>query len=227
MVGLTQAEVAHRAGLAQQTVAMYERGARQPSMATLARLVAGCGLKLSWRLVPEPGLEDEPTRELLSRPPLDRLEPQFRSALLQLADADPGLRLVVGGKLAARFHGANVRVYEIDLWVDSLVDLDALTAFLARGDVKYVSRIGGESPAVATREVLFEGWPLARRDADVYLRSVDNFETVFRRAIAVAVPQRSFSILFASPDDCIRGWHDRDLDHLALQRAVRLTDDAM
>jgi transcriptional regulator with XRE-family HTH domain len=227
MAGLTQAEVAHRAGLAQQTVAMYERGARQPSLVTLARLVAGCGVRLSWRLVPEPGLEDEPTRELLARSPLDRLEPAFRSALLQVADINHAFSLVVGGKLAARLHGANVRVYEIDLWVDPGVDLDALAAFLAAADVKEVSHIGGEAAAVATRALLLEGWPLARRDADVYLRSVDPFEVLVRRAISVPLPQRSGSLLVASPDDCIRGWHDRDLDHLALQRVLRLTDKAV
>jgi transcriptional regulator with XRE-family HTH domain len=219
MAGLTQADVAQRAGIAQQTVALYERGARQPSVATLTRLIAGCGLRLSWRLVPEPGLDDEPTRELLARAPLERLDPALRTALVRIAEANRGLTLVFGGKVAARMHGANVRVDEVDIWVDPLVDLDELTAFLVRADIVYVSPIGATAPAVATRERLLEGWPLAGRDADVFIRSARLFEDLLGRSSAAP-----FNSAFASPDDCIRWWHDRDLDHLALQRAIRLAN---
>jgi transcriptional regulator with XRE-family HTH domain len=105
MAGLTQAEVAQRAGLTQQTVAQYERGARQPSLVTLRRLVAGCGLRLSWRLVPEPGLEDEPTRALLARPPLDRLDPALATELLRIAESNEGLTVLFSGKVASRLPG--------------------------------------------------------------------------------------------------------------------------
>ena len=54
MVGLTQAEVAQRAGVTQQTVAQYERGRRQPSLMTLEQLIAGCGLNLRWQLCRSP-----------------------------------------------------------------------------------------------------------------------------------------------------------------------------
>jgi transcriptional regulator with XRE-family HTH domain len=217
MAGLTQAEVAQRAGIAQQTVALYERGSRQPSIATLSRLIAGCGLRLSWRLVPEPGLEDEPTRQLLARPPLERLDPAQRTALVSITEANRGLTLLFGGKVAARMHGADVRIHEIDIWVDPRVDLDELTAFLARADIVYVSPFGNITPAVAERERLAEGWPLASRDADVFLRSVEHFDRLVRDSVELT-PE----VAIAAPDDCVRWWHDRDLDHLALQRAVRL-----
>jgi transcriptional regulator with XRE-family HTH domain len=114
MVGLTQAEVAHRAGLTQQTVAGYERGRREPSVATLNQLLSGCGVRLGWRLIPEPGLVDEPTRYLLSKPPLDRLDPGLAKMLTRPPAADPSFPLLIGGKVATRLHGAVVLAYEID-----------------------------------------------------------------------------------------------------------------
>lgn len=223
MAGLTQAEVAARAGITQQTVALYERGARQPSLVTLRKLIAGCGLELAWRLIPRPGLEDEPTRELLARPPLDRLDPKLSSELARILLANHGLTLVVGGKTGARLHGADVRVDEIEFWVDPLVDLDALTAFLARAEIKYVAVFDREaSPAEATQDWLRRGMPLSTHHALVHVRSAQHFDGIVRRAVPVPVPGREFPLLVASPDDCPRWWHDRDLDHLALQRAVRL-----
>ncbi len=136
--------------------------------------------------------------------------------------ATRSLTVVVGGKLAARLHGADVHVSELDLWVDPLVDLDAMTAFLARACVKYVSRLGEISPAEASLEWLRRGWPLASHKALVKLRCAQQFDGIVQRAVAVRVPGWEFPLLVASPDDCTRWWHHRDLDHLALQRAVRL-----
>lgn len=44
--GLTQSEVARRAGLARPALSAYENGRRQPSVATLARIAAACGSKV-------------------------------------------------------------------------------------------------------------------------------------------------------------------------------------
>lgn len=44
--GLSQAELAQRAGVTQSVVSAYESGARQPSLPTLARLVEATGLAL-------------------------------------------------------------------------------------------------------------------------------------------------------------------------------------
>ncbi|HUB35354.1 MAG TPA: helix-turn-helix transcriptional regulator [Solirubrobacteraceae bacterium] len=44
--GLTQAELACRAGTSQPAIAAYESGARAPSFATLERLLDGCGCDL-------------------------------------------------------------------------------------------------------------------------------------------------------------------------------------
>ena len=53
-VGLSQAELAKRAGVTQSVVSAYESGARQPSLPTLARLVEATGLALEVDLSPDP-----------------------------------------------------------------------------------------------------------------------------------------------------------------------------
>jgi transcriptional regulator with XRE-family HTH domain len=45
--GLTQAELAHRAGTSQATVSAYERGRKTPSVETLVRLLAATGTRLT------------------------------------------------------------------------------------------------------------------------------------------------------------------------------------
>ena len=44
--GLTQAELAMRAGTSQPVVSAYEHGRRDPSISTLRRMVAACGERL-------------------------------------------------------------------------------------------------------------------------------------------------------------------------------------
>jgi transcriptional regulator with XRE-family HTH domain len=45
--GLTQAELAQRAGTSQATISAYESGRKQPSVATLSRLLAAAGSRLA------------------------------------------------------------------------------------------------------------------------------------------------------------------------------------
>jgi predicted nucleotidyltransferase/DNA-binding XRE family transcriptional regulator len=44
--GLSQVELSHRAGVAQSVISAYESAARQPSLPTLARLIAATGMEL-------------------------------------------------------------------------------------------------------------------------------------------------------------------------------------
>src|ERR1700693_2398150 len=48
--GLTQAELAERAGTARSQVSRYERGDVLPNLETPTRLIRQCGLELSFRL---------------------------------------------------------------------------------------------------------------------------------------------------------------------------------
>ncbi len=79
--GLTQAELARRAGTSQPVVSAYEHGRRDPTMATLRKLVEAGGERLRLEAVlPLPDL-----------PPAADLEEHGRRLLevLSLADAIP------------------------------------------------------------------------------------------------------------------------------------------
>lgn len=78
--GLTQAEVARRAGTSQPVVSAYEHGRRDPSTATLERLVAAAGGRLHLRATEAPA----------DPPPMDDVERGRRLVdVLLLADALP------------------------------------------------------------------------------------------------------------------------------------------
>jgi len=47
--GLTQGEVAARAGVARPLISQYETGRKDPSLTTLARLIQACGMELRVR----------------------------------------------------------------------------------------------------------------------------------------------------------------------------------
>jgi len=48
--GLTQADLAHKCGMAQSVISVYEAGRRQPSIPTLAALIAATGYELDLRI---------------------------------------------------------------------------------------------------------------------------------------------------------------------------------
>jgi transcriptional regulator with XRE-family HTH domain len=50
--GLSQRELAERAGVAQSEIARIESGNREPSIPTLQKILAGAGLELRFRLAP-------------------------------------------------------------------------------------------------------------------------------------------------------------------------------
>jgi transcriptional regulator with XRE-family HTH domain len=50
--GLTQRQLAERAGVPQSVVARIESGARQPTVPTLERILAGAGVEVRYRLEP-------------------------------------------------------------------------------------------------------------------------------------------------------------------------------
>jgi len=105
--GLTQAELAKRAGTSQPTIAAYEAGDKVPNVSTLERVLRATGTTL---------VADRP---LASHPSgrLRRLLEQRRDGIVELA---------------ARHHASNVRVFgsivrgeETDTSdVDLLVDID-------------------------------------------------------------------------------------------------------
>lgn len=103
--GLTQAELARRAGTSQPTVAAYESGDKVPTVATLDRLLRAAGVALT--VTPRP-----------EAPRTTRLRRLLREHRREILD------------LAAKHHARNVRVFgsvargeatdrsDIDLLVD-------------------------------------------------------------------------------------------------------------
>ena len=79
--GLSQAELAERAGTSQATVSAYESGAKQPSVATLSRLLAAAGSQLTVA----------PMRQAVREPSARQLKRTARALadVLALAEALP------------------------------------------------------------------------------------------------------------------------------------------
>lgn len=74
--GLTQRELARRAGTAQSVVARIERGVTSPSLGTLARLAAAAGFDLLTSLLPRPAARShmlEDVGRILGLTPEERL----------------------------------------------------------------------------------------------------------------------------------------------------------
>jgi len=154
--GLSQAELGRRAGVTQSVVSAYESGARQPSVPTLARLVAATGLELDMRLS-EPAAIGPASGALGQRVQARRVE-------LQAVLAGYGLRNPrLFGSVARGEEGPDS---DLDLLVDvpegvGLVTLGRCQAeleVLLGGAVDLVSA-GDLKPGVVA-EVLAEAVPL-------------------------------------------------------------------
>lgn len=80
--GLSQRELAARAGTSQATVSAYESGSKQPSVATFARLLAAAGTRLT--------LEPAPSGSITAPSPAQlRRSARTLAEVLALAEALP------------------------------------------------------------------------------------------------------------------------------------------
>ena len=149
--GLTQHALAQRAGITQSVISAYESGRREPSYATLTRLVKSAGFDL------KPHLEPAPAENTLAivRAHADEL----RTALGALGAVD----IRVFGSVA---RGDETETSDVDLLVDLEADAglfallrmqSAAEAILGRS--VDVAPISGLKPDVAER-VLREAVPL-------------------------------------------------------------------
>jgi len=80
--GLSQSELARRAGTSQPTVARYESGDVVPSITTLERLIHACGLALSVRLVARDPSYDDNIDSFRALSPQARIESVLNTAAL-------------------------------------------------------------------------------------------------------------------------------------------------
>jgi len=106
--GLSQAELAERAGVTQSVISVYEAGRRQPSVPTLARLIAATGYELDLSV-------GKPRRDVqrLTGPVGRRLR-RRRSEVVELADRHGVRVLGVFGSVA---RGEDRPDSDIDLLV--------------------------------------------------------------------------------------------------------------
>jgi len=81
--GLSQAELAERAGRERSHIARWERGEVEPAFATLQEILRACGYQLSTRLEKYVPIDDELRRKLVASAPSERLQ----SMLNRRADA--------------------------------------------------------------------------------------------------------------------------------------------
>src|SRR5438270_222220 len=84
MAGLTQRELALRAGVPQSTVARIETGALDPRTRTVERLLRACGMELDVSARPGAGVDRTQLRERLGLTPRARIE-QTAAAAMELA----------------------------------------------------------------------------------------------------------------------------------------------
>lgn len=80
--GLTQRQLAARAGTSQAAVARYERARAMPDIETLHRLLEACGFELRLQVEQLDGTRDRQIREAIARPPKARLESNRRMTRL-------------------------------------------------------------------------------------------------------------------------------------------------
>lgn len=146
--GLSQRELARRAGTSQAMVNRYEHGRVEPSLGTLAKILRACGEEL----------------ELASTPAGER----GRAALLTLLRE----RRAEATAIAARYHARRLRVFgsaarvedtdasDIDLLVEG--EPGRMTLFDLAGLRRELSELLGVTVDVATEQMLRDD---VRRDA--------------------------------------------------------------
>jgi len=105
----SQSEVAARAGVSQSVVSAYERGHRQPSLATLARLVEATGCRLDLEVTAPAAARGLPVS------PLGQQLRRHRRAILALADRAGADNVRVFGSVA---RGDETIGSDIDLLID-------------------------------------------------------------------------------------------------------------
>ena len=113
--GLSQSEVALRAGTSQPALARYESGATLPTLPTLERVLAACGRELKLGVVARASASSSPTTIRGRLGPVSQHLRKHRGQLAEAA-AQRGLRNVrVFGSLA---RGTDHTASDVDLLVD-------------------------------------------------------------------------------------------------------------
>jgi predicted nucleotidyltransferase/DNA-binding XRE family transcriptional regulator len=113
--GLSQAELARRANVAQPVISAYETGRREPGLAMLSKLVEASGHRLRVDLVAEPG-----QRRGLPDTPMGRRLRRLRRAIIDAAERRGATNVRVFGSVA---RGDDTSASDVDLLVDLTGDV--------------------------------------------------------------------------------------------------------
>jgi predicted nucleotidyltransferase/DNA-binding XRE family transcriptional regulator len=142
LVGLSQSDVARRAGVPQSVVSEYESGKRQPAVPTLARLVAATGHELTL------GLErTDPAVRGLPDTRLGRRLRQHRKALLDAVAGVGGSNLRVFGSVARGEDGPDS---DVDLLVDLPEDISLFAVLALEGALERILKVKVDLAPVAS-----------------------------------------------------------------------------
>jgi hypothetical protein len=131
--GLSQTELARRAGVPQSTVSEYEGGRREPALRTLTRLVAATGHELTLDLA-----RTDPSVRGLPDTALGRRVRQHRQALLDAVATAGGSNLRVFGSVARGEDGPDS---DVDLLVDLPPDTSLFAVLALEGTLERILKV--------------------------------------------------------------------------------------
>lgn len=140
--GLSQSDLARRAGVPQSVVSEYEAGKRQPAVPTLARLVAATGHELTLGLQ-----RTDPSVRGLPDTPLGRRLRQNRKALLAAVRRAGGSNLRVFGSVA---RGQDSPESDVDLLVDLPADTSLFAVLALEGTLERILNVKVDLAPVAS-----------------------------------------------------------------------------